>query len=204
MTHEKQSHWRRLAIFTKSLDDDHIKTRLAKEIGTADARLCYETLLDATIKAAAGFDTTVYVAGRVTDQNPKWLRGLPHRTQAEGDLGERMLACIKDGADVILGCDCPTISRDYIESAFASLEDADVVLGPVEDGGYVLIGMHDTHPELFEDIAWSTSTVLAQTLERAHGLHLRVHLLSQTWDIDTVDDYRRWQAHIKKGTIFRS
>ena len=67
-----------------------------------------------------------------------------------------------------------------------------IVHGAIIDDD-VLIGMRAVHPALFEGIAWSTSTVLDQTLERARGL--RVSILTAWWDIDTPADLirlRRW------------
>ena len=59
-----------------------------------------------------------------------------------------------------------------------------VVLGPSEDGGYYLIGLKNLHRRLFQDIAWSTKQVLAQTLERAAELGLEARLLPAGYDVD--------------------
>jgi hypothetical protein len=44
---------------------------------------------------------------------------------------------------------------------------------------------------LFEDIAWSTERVAAQTLERAREIGLDVYVLSAWYDVDDVEDLRR-------------
>ena len=67
----------------------------------------------------------------------------------------------------------------------------DVVLGPTEDGGYYLIGMRAPRAALFEDMAWSTPTVLGRTLERAQRLGLRVACLPAWFDVDTAADLER-------------
>ncbi|MCR9204385.1 MAG: DUF2064 domain-containing protein, partial [Halobacteriovoraceae bacterium] len=72
------------------------------------------------------------------------------------------------------------------------LEKNDVVLGPCPDGGYYLVGLKKSSPQIFEDISWSTNQVLEQTLERidTQGLTCsQLHLLS---DIDTLDDLKLW------------
>jgi hypothetical protein len=63
-----------------------------------------------------------------------------------------------------------------------------VVLGPARDGGYYLIGLKRAHHRLFDAIDWSTSRVLAQTLERAAEIELDVELLPEWYDVDSTAD----------------
>ena len=67
---------------------------------------------------------------------------------------------------------------------------AQVVLGPCPDGGYYLVGLTEPQPPLFQGPAWSSSTVLTDTLRLARQLGLRVHLLPPWPDIDTYDNLR--------------
>ena len=66
------------------------------------------------------------------------------------------------------------------------------VIGPAVDGGHYLIGLRAPGADLFENIAWSTETVLADTETRAtdHNTEL-VHLLHLA-DIDILDGYIAW------------
>src|SRR5699024_10520553 len=73
--------------------------------------------------------------------------------QDGADLGERMTHALTDGlqsADLamIIGSDCPSVDAAYIEQARQLLTQADVVFGPSDDGGYVLIGARRTVPEM--------------------------------------------------------
>ena len=65
------------------------------------------------------------------------------------------------------------------------------MLGPAEDGGYYCIGLKSPHARLFEDIAWSTEQVLAQTLERAHEIGLDTVVLPMWYDVDDLASLRR-------------
>ena len=56
------------------------------------------------------------------------------------------------------------------------------------DGGYYLMGLKGSHPELFQGMPWSTDAVLAATLSRAQELSLKLHLLPAWTDIDTFAD----------------
>ncbi len=179
-----------LAVFTRSLDSSNLKSRLSAEIGSEKARHCYCELLTETLRCAKNFDTTVYVEGPIIDE--AWLLGLRTKPQSEGDLGQRMLACFEDGVRVLVGGDSPLVSIEYLNSAFSALRSHDVVLGPTEDGGYVLIGMNKPEPRVFNNIHWSTANVLCETLNIASSLDLRVKCLDLVWDVDTGVDYKRW------------
>jgi glycosyltransferase A (GT-A) superfamily protein (DUF2064 family) len=76
---------------------------------------------------------------------------------------------------------------------------ADVVLGPCDDGGYYLVGVRASHPELFSGIPWSTDGVLGATRARAAALGLRTHLLGTWFDVDDEPALRRLCADLAAG-----
>jgi glycosyltransferase A (GT-A) superfamily protein (DUF2064 family) len=102
---------------------------------------------------------------------------------------------------VVIGSDCPYLTAADIHDAWVALEGCDLVLGPALDGGYWLIGLAAPQPGLFRGIAWSTSTVLAQTREKAAGSGLRVHDLRILSDVDTETDWRKYQAAGSRGNL---
>ena len=125
---------------------------------------------------------------------------LPQRGE---DLGARMAAAFDDafrrGArrTAIIGTDAPSVSRERVIEAFEALDGHDVAIGPASDGGYYLLALGSPQPELFQGIAWSTPSVLAQTLERAAALRLRVRLLKPLTDVDTLADLRSEWPHLQ-------
>lgn len=162
----------------------------------------YRRLGRMTLRAVSGgeYQTVVWYTprrgGRVVRA---WLQGLRvsrFRPQVEGDLGERLAATLaghfSEGARrvVVVGSDCPGVSRELVWEAFASLGQHDVVLGPAHDGGYYLIGMNTPRPELFQGIPWSSNAVTARTLDAARALGLSCSLLRPLRDIDTAADAR--------------
>jgi uncharacterized protein len=82
----------------------------------------------------------------------------------------------------------PSLPLDYYAQALALLETNDLVLGPALDGGYYLIGLKRTVPELLAGIPWSTERVLAMTQEKAMALGLTTALLPPWRDVDTIED----------------
>jgi uncharacterized protein len=89
---------------------------------------------------------------------------------------------------IIAGTDLPALPELAYEQAFGLLAQHDLVLGPSLDGGYYLIGLSRTAPELFRDIPWSTADVLTLTQKKAHAFGLNVTLLEPQRDVDTIDD----------------
>jgi glycosyltransferase A (GT-A) superfamily protein (DUF2064 family) len=83
--------------------------------------------------------------------------------------------------------DSPTLPATSLLAAFAHLaSDADVVLGPCDDGGYYLIGLKQPAPRLLREVQMSTPHVVADTLALAAAEGLRVKLLPAWYDVDDV------------------
>lgn len=94
---------------------------------------------------------------------------------------------------VLVGSDCPALDTNYIEQAINALDDnndqlADVVIGPADDGGYVLIAMNKAYLSLFDNIEWGSGRVFAQTLATVKQLGLRLTVLKSLADIDRPAD----------------
>jgi len=117
--------------------------------------------------------------------------------QGEGDLGmrmgrlaERAMAYGARGV-LLLGTDSPHMSVARLYCAMRLLRRYDVVLGPVEDGGYDLLALRGPTEEFFQDIAWGTSTVLDDTIKQASALGLSCRCMSMGFDVDMPDDFAR-------------
>ena len=194
----------RLCVFAKAPEPGRVKTRLARHLGAAAACRAHEALVAHVLSRLAGCALTkeLWVAGDAGHpQVAVWSQrlGALVRVQPQGDLGDRMHAavsacCAAGQPALIVGSDLPEIDVPYIERAAAALTAHDLVLGPVEDGGYGLVGLKAPAPLLFSGIAWSTPTVLAETRSRADQLRLSVSELPTTWDVDGIDEWRRFLA----------
>jgi rSAM/selenodomain-associated transferase 1 len=118
-------------------------------------------------------------------------------------LGERLdhllTATLESGARqaVVMDSDSPTLPAGYLVQAFAALDgDADVVLGPCDDGGYYLIGLKRPQPRLLRDVEMSTPNVVRDTLALAEQLGLRAALLPSWYDVDTVAELARLRTEL--------
>jgi uncharacterized protein len=119
--------------------------------------------------------------------------------QRGASLGERLCNATDDllrqgyGAVCLINSDSPTLPGSILIRAIEALApDGDrVVLGAAEDGGYYLIGLKHAHRNLFNEIAWSTSDVLARTKQRAAEIDLPVELLPAWYDVDDAETLNR-------------
>ncbi|MDO8878665.1 MAG: TIGR04282 family arsenosugar biosynthesis glycosyltransferase [Pseudolabrys sp.] len=122
--------------------------------------------------------------------------GFALRAQSKGDLGVRMATAVADllaaGHEgvIVIGSDSPTMPVAILREAIDAVHAGDnVVLGPVLDGGYALIGLSRPHPRLFEDMPWSTPDVHALTVERAREIGLPVVNLPRWYDVDDAASF---------------
>lgn len=119
------------------------------------------------------------------------------------DLGERMLHAIDHALQqssrvLLIGCDCPSLTINDFDFAINALQNAqDIVLAPAEDGGYVMIGMKRTYPELFINKTWGHADVLATTRQQIRKINLTCIETVMQWDVDTFDDLQRYRKSKK-------
>ncbi len=190
----------RILVFARAPEAGKVKTRLARDIGADAALDLYLAMLRrvfATVEQAAVAEVHLWAAGN--PRHPEFLGLCDIRCicrQEGDDLGERMRHAAAtelavEGVDnvLIIGSDCPALTADYLESALAALAgEAELVLGPARDGGFVLIGLRKAPPGLFDGVEWGGKNVLEQTLAQAGELGLGRHLLAPCWDVDTAAD----------------
>ena len=136
--------------------------------------------------------------------------GLPIVAQGEGDLGQRMARLSRaafaesDAPLLLIGTDAPHMPSSRLLAAAGLTTQYEVVIGPVEDGGYDLIACSSHHPELFAGVHWGSGQVLADTLARIDGLGLSHALLDVSFDIDRPEDGDRamaagWRPNLETG-----
>ncbi|PYQ25543.1 MAG: hypothetical protein DMF81_01985 [Acidobacteria bacterium] len=190
-----------LVVFVKEPRPGAAKTRLVPELGAEAAAELYRALADEeirrTVPRRGEYSRLFFFApAEARGAMEAWLPGEVLLPQTGTDLGARMAEAFEQvfrrGARraAVIGSDVPWLSRRLVAGAFSALAEHDVVIGPTVDGGYYLLALDRSRPELFEGIAWSTPSVRAATAERAAALGLRVRMLEELPDIDTLADVR--------------
>ncbi len=193
----------RLIIFAKAPLAGYCKTRLIPELGGQGAaqlqeelidnclsRLCHEPLCPTELWCSP--DTQHPFFGTMSRKFPVSLY-----PQKGADLGEKMfhaMSFIDSTYTIIVGTDCPEISIKYIETSLILLsKNRNAVIGPAEDGGYVLLGLRCIVEDLFQNILWGTEHVFSQTTHKLDASKYNWQALDTLWDLDDIQDMARYQ-----------
>jgi len=202
-----------LVVVAKAPEPQKVKTRLSPELSPDEATSLYRCFIQDRIKEISlikDIDLAIsYTPANSKDFFIRFLsNGFQLFTQRGNNLGERLNNIFVDKlqqgyqAVSIIDSDTPDLPRAIVQQSFQLLDSGgvDAVFGPCHDGGYYLVGMRKPHPELFQDIAWSTETVLQETLDRAEAYGIRVKLLMRWKDLDTFEDLLEYY-HKHKGKL---
>jgi uncharacterized protein len=189
-----------IAILAKAPLPGFTKTRLAPVLGADDAATLQARFIAhaaATAHSAAVGPVTLWATPDLRHSLFETIAaklGVALAVQPEGDLGARMMAALAAarGPAIVVGTDCPALAPSHLRAAARGLVDGmDVVIIPVDDGGYGLIGMQRPQPALFESMTWSTSSVMAETRRRLSRLGLSWREPARLWDVDRPADLDR-------------
>ena len=200
----------RVIVFARAPEPGKVKTRLIPALGVAGAAALYRRLVLHAIGAAKEADSGPVELWCAPDASQPFFAdcarrlGVSLHPQAEGDLGERMRQAFiavlgRSVRAILVGSDIPALSAPYVRDADRALSGGDdVVIGPAEDGGYVLIGLKRCEPELFREIPWGGPSVLAETRRRIARLGLRCRELPVLWDLDRPEDLERLPEEMRQ------
>jgi len=186
----------RVIIMCKAPVAGRVKTRLMAQYSADEAACLHKAMATTVIQRAARLFEDVVIAADDA-RHPFFADfGLPVLAQGEGDLGERMdrqlAMAFSSGAKAVLllGTDSPHMPDTRLVAAVDALNHADVVLGPVDDGGYDLVGMNGLL-SVFDGVSWSSGQVLEQTVTNIHRQNLVVEQLDISFDVDFPEDIAR-------------
>jgi len=196
-----------LGVMAKAPVAGAVKTRLVPpltEEEAAEINVCFlcdmvENIASVTETAAATGLIVYTPPGSESVFDAVLPKGFNLLAQRGATLGERLCNATDDllkqgyGAVCLINSDSPTLPKSILIRAMKLLaSDGDrVVLGAAEDGGYYLIGLKHAHRNLFSEIAWSTSDVLARTKQRAEGIGLPVEMLPSWYDVDDANTLKQ-------------
>lgn len=190
-----------LAVFAKYWVPGEVKTRLAAALGHERAAELHRRFVAATLARLAGVADSLWLAG-TPDGSLPMFRQLPTVEQygwkvvgqEQGDLGHRLKhlfrTAMATGFDrtVVVGSDSPDLPIERVRQAFERLAEVPVVIGPSADGGYYLIGAARRVPPIFDDMPWSSASLLSSTTRRLTAEGVPFAML-ETWrDVDDISD----------------
>jgi uncharacterized protein len=181
------------------------KTRLACTIGDNEAAYLYQAFLTDLAQRFAGGECDLHwaytpaeadFAAFLATLTPSLVQHMVCFPQQGADFGARLHHAFRWTYEqqfertIVIGSDSPHIRWEIVANARQALDEADVVLGPADDGGYYLIAMRQPY-DVFSGIPMSNSAVTRMTLESAHCQGLRVYLLEPLFDVDELPDLLR-------------
>ena len=195
---------RRVVLFARAPSAPG-KTRLTAHLSDDRARALREALVldtaDCVRRAGVPF-LVAYTPETARDEIERLIADAPLIAQRGVDLGERMRHAMHDafarGADMValVGSDLPNLPHEHVVDAFAmAASDAELVLGPTDDGGFYLIAARRDVPLVFENVEWGTGTVLQRVVDAAVHAGLTVGFARPWFDLDTPEDIERLAAN---------
>ena len=177
----------KVLIAAKAPVPGNVKTRLSPPLSPELAAQLAEAFLADVLTVARELDPGAGFLCQAADAADLRRRfpGAAIVEQAGAGLTGALASGLATGAVVVAG-DAPAIRPETIAAALAAA--AELVLAPLHDGGFGLIRLRGDANTLFAGIAWSTGSVLDQTVAAAAALGLAVELLEPVPDVDTVAD----------------
>lgn len=194
-----------IQLFTKAPLKGKVKTRLEPILTQDEIVSLYKNLISDRVKQVIGKSFCPLNVWAALDAKHEFFLDLQNQypieifPQVGIDLGERMHYAVQRGLNqyqkvILLGGDCVSVDLDYLHQAVDALNHQSVVLGPAEDGGYVLLGTRVDCKAMFVEVDWGTDQVLKQTVEKLEQQNLQFCVLDTRWDLDRPEDLVRFQS----------
>lgn len=201
-----------LIIFAKAPIPGQAKTRLIPGLGSGQAAELHRRLVLHTLETATRAQICPVELWCTPSTDHPFFQACSQQfditlhTQHGTDLGKRMSHAINSASQhsryvILIGTDCPSLTINTLQQARDVLkQDTDTVIAPASDGGYVLIGVKRSSPDLFDGITWGSDTVMQITRNRLKQLGWQWHELAEHQDIDCPEDLE----HLSTNQTLRS
>ncbi|MDT8428276.1 MAG: TIGR04282 family arsenosugar biosynthesis glycosyltransferase [Pseudomonadales bacterium] len=192
-----------ILVFAKQPVAGKVKTRMIPRLDSAAALALHKELIELVCKTVIDSGLCplqIWVtAGREEAFFQSLARPADLFLQQGDDLGARMAHAASTALQtvesvVIIGADCPSVDAAYLDQALTALHAGEeIVIGPAEDGGYVLLGLRRLSAALFRDIDWGSAAVMQQTRQALTAAGERWQELPLRWDVDRPEDLARYE-----------
>lgn len=204
-----------LAVMAKAPRPGKVKTRLSPPLTPHQAAAINTCFLQDTTTNIAGLAEETACTGVISytpigDEYlfdgllPAGYRLIPQR----GDgFGERLLTTAQDlfqcgfASVCLIDSDSPTVPTEAFAAAVDALQRPGdrIVLGPSHDGGYYLIGLKQAHAAVFENISWSTASVLSETVAAIQRTGVELVTLPLWYDVDDAESLSVLRSELIDG-----
>jgi glycosyltransferase A (GT-A) superfamily protein (DUF2064 family) len=182
-----------LIVIAKECLPGKVKTRLHPPLSLEQAAELAAASLADTLAAVAELPATRRILAFDGTCPPAGSESYEVIAQVDGDLDARLGAVFDEctGPTVLIGMDTPQVAPDVLAPLFARWSgEVDAWLGFANDGGYWTIGLAEPDGDLIRGVPMSQDDTGARQLERLTAAGLRVRLLPELTDVDTIADAR--------------
>ncbi|KQO62757.1 TIGR04282 family arsenosugar biosynthesis glycosyltransferase [Curtobacterium sp. Leaf261] len=183
-----------VALIAKECVPGKVKTRLAPAIGFDAAADVAAASLAHTIDAVLQMPATRRILLFDGTNAPAGTESFEIMPQVSGDLDER-IAALFDAVDeptLLVGMDTPQLTASHVAPVFGSDgagdPGRDAWFGPASDGGFWGLWLREPDGDLVRGVPMSRDDTGARQLERLRAAGLRVGVLDELLDVDTIDD----------------
>ena len=194
-----------LIIYAERPVSEHVKEKLAKEIGGEEAaglyaRIVFELLLQ--LIEAEMENTQIEIWGLSPGDVPFYCEAFPEirtRLQIGNELGDRLATSFEKsflaGIEnvVIVKAEIPNINRRIITEALEALSEVPVVIGPMSNDDIYLIGMQSPGVPVFQGIIGSDDQLFSNIQSNLTEFEIEYKLLDELKPLDGQDDLINWR-----------
>ncbi|SKB02613.1 hypothetical protein SAMN06295879_3564 [Agreia bicolorata] len=182
-----------IAVIAKECIPGRVKTRLHPPFSLTEAAEIASASLGDTLDVVSAIPADRRILFFDGQNPPAEANGFEILHQNTGTLDERLgyLFDSVDGPLLMIGMDTPQVTRELLEPAITRWhDDIDAWFGFASDGGFWALGMREPNGDLIRGVAMSEAETGRDQLERLLEADLRVKLLAEINDVDSIDDAR--------------
>ena len=156
-----------------------------------------------------GADTSLFDALNAHIFSIVKASGLPYfhfteKEQCGETFGERFTHAIQSVFDkgfaniIAIGNDSPQLKTQHLLEAHSQLQLDKTVIGPAMDGGFYLLGLHQSnfHKSSFKALPWQVSSLFKATEQYFESVGCTIFSLDRLIDIDSTIDIKRLSNHV--------
>jgi glycosyltransferase A (GT-A) superfamily protein (DUF2064 family) len=191
-----------IAVIAKECIPGRVKTRLHPPFSLEEAAEIAASSLGDTLDVVRSVPADRRILFFDGSNPPAEAEGFEILHQNSGTLDERLgyLFDSVDGPLLMIGMDTPQVSRALLEPALTRWhDDIDAWFGFASDGGFWALGMREPTGDLIRGVAMSEAETGRDQLERLLEADLRVKLLAEINDVDSIDDAREVASIATEG-----
>ena len=192
-----------IVIFSKTPGNSQAKSRLAHETSADLASQVHRILFQSTIDICKNLEKNfrVFACPAENQVSSKIWQGIesiqPDALNLRDRVAEIVNVLLLQYSNVlVLGTDCPDLTKDHLCRAVKQLDENDFVFGPSTDGGFYLMGTRKPIDKTrWSQVSWSQENTLEKVCLSLKDS--KIGMMTYLGDIDTLSDLENYLVSSK-------